>query len=240
MKRAACAVLSLWLWGCGPAEFPSPSIVSVMPGRVAQGGSSALSVKVDAVLPLSVDYETGSVDPAQLAIAVQLAGQGVDVPFIEPDGTLIVPVPEGLALGEHDLRVSLADGREVVRERAFSVVLPSTLTGEPVPRNAPADGSPEEQTGMMGFQIDPIGEQIRDVPFRLTLRATGPDAGALQEAVSVRASKGPVVTVSRGTFAEGARVEEISLSHPGSHLYLLVEDAHGNKALSNPFSVRPY
>jgi hypothetical protein len=250
MRRAACALLSLLLWGCEPALLPSPSIVSVVPERVPQGGPSALSVKVIAVLPLSLDYESQSVDPAQLKMTVQLGGQEVDVPFAEADGTLVVPVPESLAVGHYDVRVALADGREVIRERAFSVVPAPRLGGEPGNGGTPEEaengtGVPgstfgDMQSPMSGFQLEPIGEQARDVPFKITVRATGPGAHSFQERVSIRASKGQVVSVTPGTFSEGVRVEEISLSHPNPHVYLLVEDAHGHKGLSNPFRVRPY
>jgi len=250
MRRVACAVFPLLLWACAPASLPSPSIVSVVPEHVVQGDASALSVKVSAVLSLSVDYDTQSVDPAQLAMTVQLAGQEVDIPFAEPDGTLVVPVPQGLALGDYDIRVALADGRDVIREHAFSVVLPSTLIGDPCDGGLPGDGGtdtggPDDIIGgiqgdLKGFRIDPIGEQVSNVPFKITVHATGPGARTFQEPVSFRASRGPVVSVTRGTFSEGVREEEISLSHPGPHLYLMVEDAHGHKGLSNPFRLRPH
>lgn len=234
MKQVSCAVFSLMLWSCGPASLPAPSIVSVVPEQVVQGDSSALSVKVSAVLPFSVDYEDQSAQPLQSAVTVQLAGQAVDVPFASADGTLIVPVPTGLELGAYDIRVALEDGRDAQRDRAFSVVLPSTLAGRPGDPDDPAS----EAT--VGFQIDPIGEQVRDVPFKVTVRATGSWARGFHEPLSMRASQGQVVTVTPGVFTEGVRVEEISLSHPGARVYLMLEDASGNRWISNPFHVRPY
>jgi hypothetical protein len=244
MRRAACAVLSLCLWACGPDSLPSPSIVSVVPERVFQGGSSALAVKVSAVQPLSVDYEAQSATPAQLAMTVQLGGQTVEIPFAEADGTLFVPVPMGLALGSHDIRVALADGREVIREHGFTVVPASPLSEKPQDGERPdEDGSGDPWGNMqegLGFQIDSIGEQVRSVPFQISLRATWPGAHSFQGPVSLRVSRGQVLSITPGTFSEGVRTEEISVSHPGAQLYLMVEDAHGHKGLSNPFRVRPF
>jgi hypothetical protein len=236
MMRAACVLLPLLLWGCGPATLPAPSIVSVEPLQVAVGVPSTLSVQVSAVLPLSVDYQGEDVDTAQLAMTVHLAGQQVDIPFAESDGTLIVPVPEGLALGAYDVQVTLADGREALRKGAFFVVPAPTLTGAP-----PRDHPPEEgRDGITGFLIDPIGEQTRNTPFKVTLRVLGAEAKRFQEPVSLRVNKGKVTSATLGSFTDGVRVEEIALSHPGSNLYLLIEDSWGHKGLSNSFQVRSH
>lgn len=235
MKRISCAVLSLWMWACGPDPLPEPTIVSVFPEQVAQGDSSALSVKMSAVLPFSVDYGGESAEPLQSAITVQLGGQTVDVPFASADGTLIVPVPEGLRLGDYGIRVALADGREAERERAFSVVLPSTMIGEPEDRDGPR---PDREK--VGFEIDPIGDQVRNVPFQVTVRVRGPKSRVFQAPVSLRANHGEMRTVSPGKFVDGIRKDEISISHPGGRIYLMVEDEHGNRGLSNPFRVRPH
>lgn len=235
MKRLSFAVLSLLLWACGPEPLPEPAIVSVFPEQVAQGDSSALSVKMSAVLPFAVDYGGQSAEPLQSAITVLLAGQAVDVPFASADGTLIVPVPEGLALGEYGIRVALEDGREAERERAFSIVLPSTMIGQPEDRDGPRPG--EER---VGFEIDPIGDQVRNVPFQVTVRVRGPKSRAFHAPVSLRANHGDLRTVSPGEFVDGIRKDEISISHPSGRVYLMVEDAHGNRGLSNPFRVRPH
>lgn len=244
MKRALGALLPLVLWACEPAPLPAPSIVSVEPEQLPAGFPSTLSVKVSAVLPLSVDYQDQTVDPAQLAMTVHLAGQQVDVPFADRDGSLIVPVPENLEPGSYGIRVTLADGREAVSERAFSIVTAPAFTGG-------NDGGAQEDggtggllsgasDGIVGLQFDPIGEQVRDVPFQITLRAVGPAADTFQESVTLRASKGAMSARTSGPFTRGVRVEQISLSHPGPNIYLLAQDAQGRKALSNPLRVRPH
>ncbi|WP_224248245.1 hypothetical protein [Hyalangium gracile] len=250
MKRAVCALLPLLLWAaCEPASLPAPSIVSVSPERVAVGVPSSLSVRVDALLPITVDYQEQLVDPEQLAMTVRLAGRQVDTPFAEPDGTLIVPVPEGLELGDYDIQVTLADGREALRERAFSIVPAPTLNGTPRSDDGgtQGDGGPgpdepfeEIGGGITGFQIDPIQEQVRNKPFRITIRAEGPDANSFSGDVTLRASKGHLKSITRGAFSGGVRVEEISLSQQGPGVYVLVKDSRGNKGLSNSFRVRPH
>jgi hypothetical protein len=245
MKRALGALLPLLLWACGPASLPAPAIVSVEPGQIPAGIPAALSVKVSAVLPLSVDYQTQGTDPSQLAMTVHLAGQAVDIPFADRAGSLIVPVPEGLALGEYGIRVALADGREAVRERAFSIVSVATLT-RGNDGGVPEDGGSEGEVlggssdGIVGLQFAPIEDQVRDVPFQIALRAVGPAADTFQAPVTIRASKGTVKSHTPASFVQGVRAEQISLSHPGGNVYLLAEDAQGRKALSNSFRVRPH
>lgn len=242
MKRALGALLSVVLWACEPATLPTPSIVSVDPEQIPAGFPSALSVKLSAALPLVVDYEAEAIDPEQLAMTVELGGQVVDIPFADRAGTLVVPVPEGLAPGDYNVRVTLADGRSASREQAFAIVSTSTFTGE-------SDGGTQEDGGAggvfvdnpdkyVGFRFDPIEDQVRGVPFQVTLRAFGPASKTFQAPVKLRASKGAMHTQPSGSFAEGVQVEHISLSHPGNRVYLLAEDARGRRALSNSFRVR--
>jgi hypothetical protein len=234
MKRAAWAVVPLLLSACGPSGLPTPSIVSVSPGRVAEGQPSSLAVRVNAVLPFTVDYQNQQVDPAELKMTLRLAGQQVEVPFVEPDGTLVAPVPEGLVEGSYDVELALEDGREAVRQQAFSVVPEPVLHGPNSPH------TPDEAVGgVRGFQIDPIPEQVRNTPFQITVRADGPEAPSFQAGVSVRASKGTVMAIPVGSFVGGVLVEQISLSMPGPDVYLLVEDTQGHRGLSNSFRVRP-
>ncbi len=234
MMRVARVLLPLLLCACGPTALPPPSIVSVVPSQVAAGVPSSLLVKVDAVLPFTVDYQAGGVDPAQLKMTLRLAGQEVDVPFAEPDGSLLVPVPEGLSMGDYDVQLTLADGREAVRERAFSVVpAPALYSTNPLNPQSGLRG------GIWGFVIDPIQDQTRDIPFNITIRAMGPEANTFQDRISLRSSRGPVRTLTPDSFSGGVLVEEISVPLAGHDIYLMVEDTQGHWGLSNSFRVRP-
>ncbi|WP_224363081.1 hypothetical protein [Hyalangium versicolor] len=246
MKRAACVVLPLLFSACGPEALPTPSIVSVLPERIGAGEPASLSVRVDAALPLVVNYDDESVDPAQLAMGLRIGGVKVDIPFAEPDGTLIVPVPQELALGDYDIQVTLADGREAVREHAFSVVPDPFLSGEPCDGGSPRCNEPEDpdpsspETGrkITGFKLDHVQDQVRNQPFPITIRALGPGAKSFGGRVSVRANWGLMRFISPDAFSNGVLVQEISISHTDSRVYLLVEDSRGHKGLSNPFRVR--
>jgi hypothetical protein len=232
MKRAAWLLVPLLWSACGASPLPEPSIVSVVPERVAANAPASLSVRVSGVLPFRVNYQEGSVEEVPQGLKLWLAGKEVDIAFTETDGTLIVPVPEALPLGAYDAQLVLEDGREALRERAFSVVPePQFVEG-----GAPAEDIRDAVTGL---QIDPIEEQVRNRPFQITIRALGPKAELFQGQLTVRSNKGQATSVTPGVFSGGVRVEELSLSQPNPGVYLLVEDMQGHQALSNSFRVRP-
>ncbi|MDY7232883.1 hypothetical protein [Hyalangium rubrum] len=246
MNRVTGVLLTLLLLGgCEPAPLPVPSILSVEPEQIVEGGPAVLVVRVDAVLPVSVDYGNESVDPAQLELKLRVAGVPTEIAFADPDGTLVAPLPEGLPLGAYDIGVAMTDGREAVRGAAFSVVPASTLSDPPGgggkdPRHPPHPGGGIVRGGLTGFQIDPIRDQVRGVPFRVTVRALGPGANTYQGELSLRANRGRVESGRPGRFDTGVLVEEISLHHPGPNIYLMIEDSLGNRGLSNSFRVRPH
>jgi hypothetical protein len=204
----------------------------VEPERIPARGASVLTVQVSAVLPVSVDYHTQTVDTSQLGMTLLIAGQEAEIAFAEPDGKLTVAVPEGLSQGAYDVQLELADGREAVRVEAFSVV----------PNDGGEAGMPGEimaRGGLTGYQIDPIGEQVRGVPFKITLRAVGPAASSFQGTGVLRASRGRAAPITTGAFVGGVRQEELAVDKSGGQVFLMIEDTLGNKGLSNPFRVRP-
>jgi hypothetical protein len=233
MTRVARMFLPLIvLCGCELAPLPPPTIESVEPANIPEGSPSVLMVRVSAVPLYTLDYEEGTAETSAQEMTLIIAGQAADIAWVEQDGTLIAEVPAGLSLGAHEVQVSLADGREAMREQAFSVVPASPLGDFPEDPSLDLIAS-----GVTGFEIDPIGEQRVGVPFTVTIRAVGPKASTFQKPVALRGSKGPADTVSAGTFQEGIRVETISLSHPGRTI-LLVEDADGRRGLSERFLVQ--
>jgi hypothetical protein len=228
MTRTTGALLVLCcLAGCESAVLPPPAIVSVMPERIAEGGASVLTIEVSAVLPVSVDYgsKTAAVSPLTLVIA----GEQTEVAFSQKEGKLVASAPMGLTRGAYDIEVALADGREAVREEAFSVVAQEELR----PEDLPVRG------GLTGFQIDPIGDQVAGVPFKVTIRAQGPDASSFQGTGVVRATKGKEAPIATGAFSGGAVQQEVTFDQPGAQIVLMVEDSLGNVGMSNPFRVRP-
>jgi hypothetical protein len=198
-----------------------------MPERIAEGGPSVLTIEVSAVLPVSVDYgsKTATIPPLRLFIA----GEETEVAFSQQEGKLIASAPMGLARGAYDVQVALADGREAVREEAFSVVAQEELRPEDI----------VVRGGLTGFQIDPIGEQVVGVPFKITIRALGPGASSFQGTGVVRANKSQQAPITTGAFSGGVVQQELTFDQPGAQIVLVVEDGQGNVGLSNPFQVRP-
>ncbi|HEX8703884.1 MAG TPA: hypothetical protein VF815_33945 [Myxococcaceae bacterium] len=227
MMRATCALLVLcFLGACEPAELPAPAIVSVTPERIAEGGPSVLTIEVDAVLPVSVDYGSGTADLSPLTLFI--AGEETEVAFSPREGKFVTAAPAGLARGAYDVEVALADGRQAVRPQAFSVV-------------AQAELRPEDTVllgGLTGFKFDPIDEQVADVPFKVTLRALGPSASNFQGTGELSANKGQQMPVTTDAFSGGVVQQQFTVGKPGK-VVLMFKDALGNMGVSNPFRVRP-
>ncbi|HLL06361.1 MAG TPA: hypothetical protein VK539_37670 [Myxococcaceae bacterium] len=229
MTRATGVLLLASLLGaCEPGTLPSPSIVSVQPERVAEGGPSVLTIEVQAVLPITVDYHSRTADLASRGMKLFIAGEETDAAFSQQDGKLIAAVPTGLAQGAYDVQVAMEDGREAVREQAFSVVPQTELRDEDV----------IVRGGLTGFQIDPIGEQQAHVAFKVTVRALGPEASGFQGSGLLRATKG-AAPLTTHAFSGGVVQQELTLEQPGGNIVLLIEDSLGNKGISNAFRVRP-
>lgn len=230
MKRATRALLlACFLGACSSAELPPPSIESVMPERVAEGGTSLLTIEVKAVLPVTVNYHSETADLSSRGIKLFIAGEETDAAFTYQDGRLVAAVPAGLAQGAYAVQVALDDGREAVREEAFSVVPPTELRAEDV----------VVRGGLTGFQFEPIGEQVARVPFKVTIRALGPEAAGFQGTAVLRATKGKEMVLTTSAFSGGVVQQELTLDQADGQVVLLIEDSVGNKGLSNAFRVRP-
>ena len=230
MTRVTCTlILACFLGACETGELPPPSIVSVQPERVAEGGASVLTIEVKAVLPVTVSYHSRTADLSSQGMKLFIAGEETNAAFTQQDGKLIAAVPTGLAQGAYDVQVAMDDGREAVREQAFSVVPQAELRDEDV----------VVRGGLTGFQIDPIGEQVSGVPFKVTLRALGPEASTFQGTAVVRDIKGKDAAITTGAFSGGVIQQELTLEQSSGNAVLLVEDSLGNRGLSTGFRVRP-
>jgi hypothetical protein len=229
MTRATSALfLACLLGGCEPGTLPPPAIVSVQPERVAEGGASVLTIEVKAVLPVTVNYHSETADLSSQGMKLFIAGEETEAAFAQQDGKLIAAVPMGLAQGAYDVQVAMEDGREAVREQAFSVVPTEQLRDEDV----------IVRGGLTGFQLEPIGEQVAGVAFKVTIRALGPEASTFQGTAVLRGTKGKDAAIT-SAFSGGAVQQELTFEQPSGNVVLLVEDSLGNKGLSNAFRVRP-
>ena len=264
MSRACLVLLAGALLGaCEPASAPQPSIRAVEPEEVASGQRVELRLHIDALLPGTMDYGSRSVSGEALASVVQVwvGEQPAEVLRYEPGGILVVLVPADVAEGAQDVRLVLSDGREA--RRAQGVVVTRAFAGDiliggpdepggpeepegPVEQVAdggtppPDAGLRQERSGLRGFRIEPVREQVRGVPFALELQAEGSEAASFQGTVTLSVDQGTIEPMVAGPFKNGSiRLEDVTVSQPGAKRVITVTDAHGNEGHSNEFQVWP-
>jgi hypothetical protein len=244
----------------------SPNRVTVPRGAPAAERLS-IRISLDAVIPVRVDYgrELVSTEAARAWIGPEEAR----VETLEHDGTLTVTVPTALDRGTYEVRVILSDGREAVRSSALTVVAASGDTlmdqeadagtvgnpgGDPdagtlilVDGGAPSrDGGgrmPEEpmrEGDITGFELEPLGDQQRGLPFPVTVRALGPRAAHFQDHVelSVNKNNGGRSPTRLGPFDAGVCVQFVMVDAKGGNVKLTVTDAFGAQGTSNGFKVK--
>ena len=252
MSRACLVLLAGALLGaCEPASAPQPSIRAVEPEEVASGQRVELRLHIDALLPGTMDYGRRAVSAEALASVVQVwvGEQQVEVLRSEPGGILVVSAPANLAEGAHDVRLVLSDGREARRAQGLVVkhVSETLVPGEPTGPVELADGGTEtpdggrrqERSGLSGFTIDPVEEQVRDVPFVLVLRAQGSQAASYQGTVTLRANQGSIQPAVAGPFVDGVLRVQVTVDQPGAKRVITAVDEHGNEGSTNEFQVWP-
>jgi hypothetical protein len=106
---------------------------------------------------------------------------------------------------------------------------PETGTGDPA-------GS-DRHLRVTGLSIEPIPDQVRGVPFVITLRAEGPEAANFTGQVQISSNKGRVDPNLSNTFSGGVRRQEVVLDKQGGHVVLTVRVGKDLVAHSNPFKV---
>lgn len=260
--RLLSAATGALLVGCAPSALPEPTIVSVEPAQVEAHTSAELRIRYDALLPLTVDYSRETAPSAMNAMKVYIGEQLAPIQRFERPSTVIVSVPDDVPEGEHEVRLVLSDGREAKRPQhlvvgpSASAMFPgedggtksdggTSVPGRPGDLGADggtegdSDGGARELFGISGYQFDSIGEQVRDTPFVITLRAQGSAAATFDGTVSLSVSKGTITPTTAGPFKDGVVEVTVSVDHPSS-LFITAEDAHGVTGSSNEFQVRPH
>ncbi|MDY7232884.1 hypothetical protein [Hyalangium rubrum] len=192
-----------------------PSIASVTPQRISTSECVALAVELNGALPLKLDYAKDSVELLSLG-ALGIADRSFSILRMEDQGRrLLTEVPAGLPVGVQDVRVTLADGQQLVRPAAFEVTRPLVLEG---------------------FQIEYVLDQVRQVPFTLTIRVTGPDAKLFQSRVKLRSNRARIEPALSAPFVEGVLVQEVTMDDAaGNNVLIEVEDCTGRVVKSNEF-----
>ncbi len=219
MKATRCFPLASILAlaaGCGSASLPDPKILSIIPANMVACEGTTVTVSVEAVLPTHLDYnksEATAVPDLNLRIGPISIGYQY-----APGGILTGAVPPLLAPGPYDVGLQFWDGRpEAVLAQGFTVT----------PSPSPA-----------GYSIDFIPDQMRNVPFPISISAQGPNAPLFECSVGLSASVGTITPVATGRFQRGLRTQLVTLSTASpSMVIIMVMDGRGNRGSSNQFRV---
>lgn len=227
MRRKIALLPALLLCACATGS-PAPNILSVEPQEVVHGEAATISVKLDALPPVKIDYGKRT---ATLLATLRVGDQEVSIDRMEQDGTLVATLPPDLSEGTHDIALSLEED-ETVHAQGLTVL-------PPPPELAPLLGdSANGQVSLTAIQIDPIGDQLVGLPFVITLRVEGPDAALFAGQVQITTSKGRVTPNLSSPFHQGTREERIVLDQLGN-VVLTVRAGDKLVATSNPFNVLP-
>ncbi|HYO67309.1 MAG TPA: hypothetical protein VEU33_14630 [Archangium sp.] len=231
------ALLSTLLCACEPYTSPAPNIISLDPEEVVSGETATIAISLDGPLPVKVDY--GQQTATLVTPTLRIGGQEVSITQVEQDGTLLATVPGSLSAGRQDVRLELGDGSGSVSEQGLTVLpqppeLESWNAG-----GGPADPGEGRPLRVTGVRIEPIPDQVRDVPFSITLRAEGPEAVLFEGQVQLSTNKGRVHPNLSNPFSKGVRQEQIVLDKPGGNVVLTVRVGSKLVAQSNPFKVSP-
>lgn len=254
MFRKTALLSTLLLCACGPYSSPAPNIVAIEPEEVVSGEASTITLELDAPLPVKVDY--GKRTATMLPPTVLIGGQRVAVTAVTEDGTLQASVPADLVVGTQEVRLELEDGHTSVRAQGLTVLPPppdlqpvNVVDGPGNPPPEPGNPPPEPGTGtpdpegsgrhlrVTGLHIEPIPDQVRDVPFLITLRAEGPEAAWFTGQVQISSNKGRVSPNVSNAFSGGVRQERVVLDKQGGQVVLTVRVGKDIVVQSNPFKV---
>jgi hypothetical protein len=237
----------LLLCACEPYSSPVPNIVTIEPEEVVSGETATITLELDAPLPVKVDYgqRTGTV----LQPTVLIGGQRVAVTALTEDGTLQATVPADLVAGSQEVRLELEDGHTSEQSLGLTVLPPPPEMQPVMVVRNPGDPLPEPGTGtpdpsgsvrplnVTGLRIDPIPDQVRDVPFVVTLRAEGPEAAAFSGQVQISTNKGHVDPNLTQAFSGGVRQERLVITKQGGQVVLTVRVGKDIAVQSNTFKV---
>ncbi|HEX5752426.1 MAG TPA: hypothetical protein VFZ09_39840 [Archangium sp.] len=240
MLRKIALLSTLVLCACEPYASPAPNIVSIEPEEVVSGEAATIAIQLDTPLPVKVDY--GARTATVVMPTLRIGGQTVIPTYEEQEGTLLAHLPGSLSAGLQDVQLELEDGSGSIREQGLKVL---PLPPEMEPRTADGSTDPGTEPGggrslrVTDVRIEPIPDQIRGVPFSITLRVEGPEAALFEGQVQLSTNKGRISPNLSRPFSKGLRLEQVVLDKPGNNVVLTVRVGATLVAQSNPFKVSP-
>jgi hypothetical protein len=195
-------------------------ILEITPREQLTNEPTSVIVRLDLEPHFHVDY--GSQSARVLEEPVLELGAQLVVPLDTylGNGQFQGTVGPGLALGQHEIRVKLGDGREATFAETFEVR---------TPREHP----------VQGFWFEPIESQYVNEPFNVVIHAEGPDAELFEGKVTVQLYRGghPTSFSGRtGRFSKGIGIHRFTIETPGNY-NIVVWDAQGTDATSKSFDV---
>lgn len=238
MLRKTALLSTLLLCACELGASPAPNIISIEPQEVVSGEATTITVWLDAPPLARIDY--GNKTATLLTPTLRIGDQEARIERVEHDGALVATLPANLAAGHQEVRLELGDGQEAVGEEGLTVLPPpprlATVSG---PGGTDGTGGEVRRLLVTGLRMDPIPDQISDVPFVVTLRAEGPEAALFAGQVQLTANKGRITPNLSNPFREGVRAEQVVIDKPGANVVLTVRIGDTLVAQSNPFKVSP-
>jgi hypothetical protein len=214
MRWPLASVLALVLAACGQDPLPLPTLLSVQPTQANLDSTERLQLRVDALLPFTLRYREGMAVP-RAEVEAWVGLQQLENVRDEGGGLFSGDLKPGLALGNHDVRVRLSDGREASLTKAFTIVDP------------------------YNFRVEVHGARFyKNVSFPMTLYAPGPEAWRFRGTVTLRSSVGTVTPSQSAPFESGvATLPAVTIDAMGEQVVISVEDGAGRRGQSAPFKI---
>ncbi len=235
MLRKTALLSTVLLCACEMGASTAPHIISIEPEEVVSGETATITVRLDAPPLARIDY--GNKSATLLTPTLRIGDQEARIERMEHDGALVATLPTSLAAGHQDVRLDLGDGQETVEHKGVTVLPPppslSTWSGS---GNTNGEGRPLRVTGL---RMNPIPDQVRGVPFTVTLQAEGPEAALFEGQAQLLASKGRVSPNLSHPFRQGVSTEQVVIDKPGANVVLTVRIGKDLVVQSNPFKVSP-
>jgi hypothetical protein len=224
MSKLLPLVLTL-LCACETAVTPVPGsfqILDITPREHVQDEPTSITVQLDVEPRFHVNYGEQVARMIEKPVLELGSRTAISLDTYLGHGQFQGTVGPGLAVGLHEIRVKLGDGREASFPDAYEVRDPN---------EAPAP--------VAGYWFDSIPDQYVNEPFTVVIHAEGTHAERFNGKVTVLIYQEGVPTgfsVQTSRFSRGVVRHDLSIPAPGNYL-VVVQDAQNRSATSNSFQV---